>query len=148
MRESDLAELRVLPKVFPRHPYARHTAGLGAGESATPPPAFSTNGVLNVKVIGIYCSRRPTGEPGAASAGGGDGVTKQVESGQEESEAVSANEVLGGRRGEAAGGASKRHIYVRVQFNKVLVDTVPLEVMREKYPQVLIDYLLSTAVWT
>ncbi|RNF05993.1 hypothetical protein TraAM80_04239 [Trypanosoma rangeli] len=148
MRESDLVELRVLPKVFPRHPYARHTAGLGAGDSATPPAASNSSRVLNVKVIGIYCSRQPTGEPSAPSEKGGGGTNTKVEMQHREGEAVSANEILGERGGDGMGDSSKRHIYVRVQFNKALVDTMPLEVMREKYPQVLIDYLLSTAVWT
>ncbi|KAF8283155.1 hypothetical protein TcG_01757 [Trypanosoma cruzi] len=147
MRESDLVELRVLPRVFPQHPYARHTAGLGARGRATLPHVLGKSGVLNVKVIGIYCSRRAAGDCATQREEGVEGINKKFKKENGE-EAVLPNEILGNRGGECEGTNCKRHIYVRVQFNKVLVDTVPLEVIREKYPQVLIDYLLSTAVWT
>ncbi|KEG12444.1 hypothetical protein DQ04_01711070 [Trypanosoma grayi] len=134
MRESDLVELRVLPKVFPQRPYARHTAGLGAGDGVGAPSAMNTSGLLSVKVLGLYCSRITSEQ--AASNKGSAAVEQLSPSG------------VGDSLHGALEGAGKRHIYVRVQFDKTLVDTLPLEVMREKYPQVLIDYLLSTAVWT
>ncbi|KAH9600258.1 hypothetical protein LSM04_000864 [Trypanosoma melophagium] len=146
MRDSDLLEMRILPKVFPQHPYARHTVGLGAGESATPlSNASNCNNLLGVKVLGIYCSRAR----GALSSNSGDNDDLSTNMKiKEEREEVSADEVMCNLEGGRKQSSDKRHIYVRVQFDKVLIDTLPLEVMREKYPQVLIDYLLSTAVWT
>ncbi|KAG5498434.1 hypothetical protein JIQ42_03240 [Leishmania sp. Namibia] len=38
-------------------------------------------------------------------------------------------------------------LYVRVQYDKALITTLPIEVMRVQHPQVLIDYLLSMSVW-
>ncbi|KAG5474507.1 hypothetical protein LSCM1_03293 [Leishmania martiniquensis] len=38
-------------------------------------------------------------------------------------------------------------LYVRVQYDKTLITTLPIEVMRVQHPQVLIDYLLSMSVW-
>ncbi|GET90187.1 hypothetical protein, conserved [Leishmania tarentolae] len=38
-------------------------------------------------------------------------------------------------------------LYVRVQYDKTLITTLPIEVMRMQHPQVLIDYLLSMSVW-
>ncbi|ORC87008.1 uncharacterized protein TM35_000241580 [Trypanosoma theileri] len=153
MRESDLLEMRTLPKVFPQHPFARHTVGLGAGESATPlSAASSSNNLLGVKVLGIYCSRTTgtsTSKSGDNNANGNDDnddVSTNLKI-KEEKE-ISADEVMSNLESSGQQSSEKRHIYVRIQFDKVLIDTLPLEVMREKYPQVLIDFLLSTAVWT
>jgi hypothetical protein len=44
--------------------------------------------------------------------------------------------------------APKLHLYVRVQYDRALITTLPIEVMRRQHPQVLIDYLLSMSVWT
>ncbi|CCW62245.1 unnamed protein product [Phytomonas sp. EM1] len=44
--------------------------------------------------------------------------------------------------------SARRRIYIRVQYDKTLIETLPLEIMRERYPQVLIDYLLSCAVYS
>ncbi|CAM39808.1 conserved hypothetical protein [Leishmania braziliensis MHOM/BR/75/M2904] len=38
-------------------------------------------------------------------------------------------------------------LYVRVQYDKSLITTLPIEVMRAQHPQVLIDYLLAMSVW-
>lgn len=48
--------------------------------------------------------------------------------------------------GEATTEA-KSHLYVRVQYDRALITTLPIEVMRKQHPQVLIDYLLSMSVW-
>ncbi|EPY26950.1 hypothetical protein STCU_05997 [Strigomonas culicis] len=48
---------------------------------------------------------------------------------------------------EEEGDGEQRRLYVRVQYDEVLVETLPLEVMRVRHPQVLIDFLLSTALW-
>lgn len=47
-------------------------------------------------------------------------------------------------RTDAAGA---RRVYVRFLVDKTLEATLPLVVMRERYPEVLIDYLLSTAAY-
>ncbi|KPI84307.1 hypothetical protein ABL78_6650 [Leptomonas seymouri] len=44
--------------------------------------------------------------------------------------------------------SAKLHVYVRVQYDRALITTLPIEVMRQQHPQVLIDYLLSMSVWT
>ncbi|KAG5500590.1 hypothetical protein JKF63_03685 [Porcisia hertigi] len=38
-------------------------------------------------------------------------------------------------------------LYARVQYDKAVIATLPIEVMRMLHPQVLIDYLLSMSVW-
>lgn len=43
--------------------------------------------------------------------------------------------------------SQKGHVYVRVQYDRALITTLPIEVMRKQHPQVLIDYLLSMSVW-
>ncbi|KPA85140.1 hypothetical protein ABB37_01523 [Leptomonas pyrrhocoris] len=48
---------------------------------------------------------------------------------------------------EASGPSAKSHVYVRVQYDRALIATLPIEVMRQQHPQVLIDYLLSMSVW-
>lgn len=40
-----------------------------------------------------------------------------------------------------------RTIYVRVQYDKTFIETLPLELMRVRHPQVLIDYLLGSSMW-
>lgn len=42
----------------------------------------------------------------------------------------------------------ERHIYFRLQYDKSCIETLPLELMRERHPQVLIDYLLSSSMWS
>lgn len=42
----------------------------------------------------------------------------------------------------------QRHIYIRLQYDKSCIETLPLELMRERHPQVLIDYLLSNSLWS
>lgn len=42
----------------------------------------------------------------------------------------------------------QRHIYFRLQYDKSCIETLPLELMRERHPQVLIDYLLSNSLWS
>ncbi|CUE74668.1 Hypothetical protein, putative [Bodo saltans] len=49
-----------------------------------------------------------------------------------------------GWRRDAVGA---RRVYVRFLVDKTLEATLPLEVMRERYPEVLMDYLLSTAAF-
>eukprot|EP00796_Vickermania_ingenoplastis_P004649 gene4649-3351_t len=41
----------------------------------------------------------------------------------------------------------KRSIYVRVQYGQSMIETLPLELMRGRHPQVLIDYLLGGSMW-
>lgn len=51
-------------------------------------------------------------------------------------------------RSDAASAATPTaSLYVRVQYDKALITTLPVEVMRTQHPQVLIDYLLSMSVW-
>jgi hypothetical protein len=50
-------------------------------------------------------------------------------------------------RASASASETGLQLYFRVSFGKSVVVMLPLEVMRQEYPQVLIDYLLSTAVW-
>lgn len=42
----------------------------------------------------------------------------------------------------------ERYIYFRLQYDKSCIETLPLELMRERHPQVLIDYLLSSSMWS
>ncbi|CCW68581.1 unnamed protein product [Phytomonas sp. Hart1] len=49
---------------------------------------------------------------------------------------------------EGGPDSAMRRIYVRVQYDKALIETLPLEIMRERHPQILIDYLLSCSVWS
>ncbi|CBH18211.1 hypothetical protein, conserved [Trypanosoma brucei gambiense DAL972] len=121
MNETDAMKLCNLSKVLPNIPYARHSAGFGVGRSASSSAPFTSRSQANIKVVGLYCSRAPTEEK----------VVAQV---KEED-------------GRGTGSSSRRNIYVRVQIDKMTIEMLPLDVMRRKYPQVLIDYLLATAAW-
>nr|CCC95754.1 hypothetical protein, unlikely [Trypanosoma congolense IL3000] len=121
MKEHDIASLHALPKVFPNIPYARYAPGLGSRKGTEASINTNLPSAFNIRVVGLYCTRARKEEEAAP-------VVKQED-------------------GEEVSSTAKRSIYVRVQFEKAVIDTLPLEVMREKYPQVLIDYLLSTAVW-
>ncbi|CAD2218746.1 hypothetical protein, conserved [Angomonas deanei] len=59
--------------------------------------------------------------------------------------ATAVKETNAGDNSTATG--KTRHIYIRVMYNKSIVETLPLEIMRVRHPQILIDYLLSTTVW-
>ncbi|KAK7195021.1 hypothetical protein NESM_000424800 [Novymonas esmeraldas] len=49
--------------------------------------------------------------------------------------------------GTAAPTLAASSLYVRVQCDKALLTTLPMEVMRMQHPQLVIDYLLSMSVW-
>ncbi|CAJ1990419.1 CS-J3C [Leishmania donovani] len=70
-------------------------------------------------------------------------------------EAETRTTVTNAAEGNAAAAAScdtteptpTASLYVRVQYDKAVITTLPIEVMRVQHPQVLIDYLLSMSVW-
>jgi hypothetical protein len=53
----------------------------------------------------------------------------------------------GTRVGWRTDAVGARRLYVRFLVDKTLEATLPMDVMRERYPEVLIDYLLSTAAF-
>ncbi|KAG8348629.1 hypothetical protein ERJ75_001251900 [Trypanosoma vivax] len=132
MQKSDMAKLRMLPKVLPHHPYARNIVGMGTGKETEPTAPHLHASFASLRVVGIYCTRMATKDE-----------THVEDPPRSEGQSTVAVEPQCSKEPTA-----KRRLYVRVQFERAGVDTLPLEVMREKYPQVLIDFLLSTAVWT
>lgn len=111
------------PILSPGLPFAVHAVNPTQSSPEPSPPS-------QVKVVGFLCSRRkrPRSEMGGETE-------RQVKDVEGKSAPVTQTHT----------GA--RTIYVRMQFSKSLMVTLPLEVAREKYPQILIDYLLTTAMW-
>lgn len=65
----------------------------------------------------------------------------------DESTIPSPMTVLEANRANDSSTPAQSHLYVRVQYDRALITTLPIEVMRKQHPQVLIDYLLSMSVW-
>lgn len=139
MDAKDILRFRSLSRCFPGAPFAKATPQVGCSSSAggwTPSGGGGSSPGPGVKVLALLCSSGGiVAEPSRKrSRSGSDGDAAEGATGVED-----ANQPPPRRQ---------RHLYVRVQYDKTLVETLPVEVMRERHPQVLIDYLLSCSVWS
>lgn len=157
--DDELLHFRRYSRVFPSAPYAKHTPRLGCavptgphGTASDMAKSASSSRGSAVKILALLCSK--IGPETASIEKRKRSRTSEVE---EEKPSLPAE-------GGAASSTSlcvsddsgsdgtpqhqKASIYVRVQYDKALISTLPLEVMRVRHPQLLIDYLLSMSVWT
>lgn len=145
MKEECVLRFRSYAPVLPGIPYARHTPQVGSSTNS-PSHNSSTGTSSNVKILAVLCSKAGSRATHGGSMkraredDGSDSVACAPTTGAQEDKNVVCNQ-----KDESA---PKRSVYVRVQYDRTLIETLPLEIMREKHPQVLIDYLLSTSVWS
>lgn len=155
MKENVLMELRRYTPLFPWVPHGRYVSHVG---SAEPADGAATHQMLNSssKILGIFISKPPTGsarkrereEESGNGQGGGEeapGIVKKKrrvlllddDDDSDEEAVVPVKEAP----------PPLRTVYVRMQYDKACIETLPLEVMRLRHPQLLIDCLLGNSMW-
>lgn len=150
MKEDDILRFRLYSRCFPGVPFARHTPRVGGSSSTGAGANVGGGGGANgsvVRVLALLCSRGR--EDQLATAGRAPSQKRPRE--ENDAEEKDTKEEPGAEGAVDDGpreARQRRRLYVRVQYDKALVETLPIEVMREKHPQILIDYLLSCSVWS
>lgn len=122
-----------LTRVFPQVPLGRCVTQVGSAQSETSLASSISSHSNSVKVLALFASSRgdtrPRASPGSKRS-------------REETEKPDGG-------GDSAGAAKRRRtIYVRVQYDRACIETLPLQIMRERHPQILIDYLLGSCMWS
>ena len=156
--DSDIARMRGWDKIAPGPNFGRDIIGLGASRKA----AARAVKFGKVRVRGVHVSNR-------ALFSGGD--KEQETTSRSEGDAVSSDDdnvrtCCGKKRpratvntvthleaevtteGDSSLSPPQPTTYFRLRFSDDLEVCLPLELMRKEHPQVLIDYLLSTAHWS
>lgn len=149
--------LSLCPRVFPQVPYARHTPQLGSSIPVSSSQGHGYAGAAalscasNVKIVALLCTKPSQPAPTQSSVtctraddDGGNDEDARVQP----SKRMRLDSGAAGSAGQLTATSRKRSVYVRVQYDKTLIETLPIEIARERHPQQLIDYLLTTAVWS
>lgn len=162
MKESELVALKKFTRIFPSVPYARYVAQVGTAQSSAAGLAQG-NAPVNlhsgVKILAVFASCRSSTEIQSRAVEGRQKNTSADEVPlSKESQARSEEAPLARKRARDETDDRKeripmtkpcggRSIYVRLQYDKTCIETLPLEVLRERHPQLLIDYLLGSSMW-
>lgn len=150
MDEETIYKFKSYSRLFPSVAFATHTSQVGS----TTVCSGATLPSSSVKVLALLCTKSKAAIPKRKRQRGEGNDTQPNTAGEAPLQGTSA-ENASHRKEDDAGTTSQdpatrrlRTLYVRAQYDETIIETLPLELFRERHPQVLLDYLLSCSCWS